>query len=92
MLAAASDRELKTRVWALGIWLVATIILVLLSLQAFRMGWPDGARQILMIASSVVGSGGLGILLGERSGAEGASGRPAGSGGEQANRGGTPTR
>jgi len=74
MLAAASDQELKTRVWALGIWLAATIILVLLSLQAFSMGWSEGARQILTIASAVVGSGGLGIVLGERMGA----GRPPG--------------
>lgn len=68
MVAGAPQKgELKLRVIALIVWLVATIILVMLAIVAYCKGWPDGAKQILAIASAIVGSGGLGIIFGERS-------------------------
>ncbi|ODS35494.1 MAG: hypothetical protein A7316_07095 [Candidatus Altiarchaeales archaeon WOR_SM1_86-2] len=60
------EMELKLRILALAGWLAATIILVMLAIYAYQSGWSEGAGQILTIASSIVGSGGLGIILGER--------------------------
>lgn len=60
------EKELKLRVLAFIVWLITTITLVVFAIVAYCQGWRDGAKQILTIASAVVGSGGLGIIFGER--------------------------
>jgi len=69
----ASEGEvelLKIRVLALGLWLLAVIILVALTIWAYSLNLGDGAKGILTIATSVTSSGGVALILGERSGAK----------------------
>lgn len=68
--ASAGAAELKLRIAALIVWLVATMGLVAVAVYAQAQGWSSTAADILKIATAVVGSGGLGIILGEKSGAE----------------------
>ena len=60
------ERELRLRISALLVWLAVTVFLIVAAIYTYNSGWSDGARQILNIASSIAGGGGLGIYLGER--------------------------
>jgi hypothetical protein len=71
------ELELKTRVVIVAMWLLMTLILVALSLVAFHIGWSAGATQIVGIAAAAIGTGGLGIILGERGAAKAAGMQPA---------------
>lgn len=65
--SGTEERELKLRFIAFLAWLAVTVILVGTAIYFYSSGWSDGATKILSIVSSVVGSGGLGTFLGERS-------------------------
>ena len=55
---ASAEGELKVKLGMLTVWLGASVGLVILSLVAYKSGWTEGAKDILKISASVVGSGG----------------------------------
>ncbi len=70
MLAGASSAGvLKMRLGVLIVCMSGIIIMFGLAILAHLAGWSDGAGKIVTFASTVAG-GGLGLLLGEKSGAK----------------------
>jgi hypothetical protein len=69
MLAGAATEVLRLRLLAVVVWLVALLLFGVLSLVAYQIGWADGAKSILTFATGLVGGGGVGTILGEKSGA-----------------------
>jgi hypothetical protein len=70
MLQGEAETQLKLRIATVAMWLVAVVVLVLLAIYANSTGWSEGGKSILTVVATLAGGGGIGIILGERSGAK----------------------
>ncbi len=67
LYASKEETKIKFRFYTLLAWLSSTTIFIVLAIVAFLFNWSEGGKIILGIASAMIGTGGLGIALGEKS-------------------------
>ncbi len=61
-----TEREVELRLGTLAIVLLFALGLIALAIYAYKVGWSDGAKQILSVFVSFFGGTGIGVFIGER--------------------------